>query len=93
MDEDTTSAAGRLVVEVVSAAAFESRRIGWAFRATHVQRRVTGKWAGRPPVLPQRVPRRIVRARAQGGTLSTIAEALNDEGCRSPGAGAGIRRR
>ncbi|HXY27505.1 MAG TPA: recombinase family protein, partial [Acidimicrobiales bacterium] len=40
VDVDTTTAAGRLVVEVVSAAAaFESRRIGERVKATHAQRR------------------------------------------------------
>ncbi len=80
VDVDTTSAAGRLVVEVVSAAAaFESRRIGERVRATHAQRRAKGKRAGQPPVLPQKVRRRIARARAQGETLSAIAKKLNDE--------------
>lgn len=81
VDVDTTTAAGRLVVEVVSAAAaFESRRIGERVRATHAQRRAQGKRAGQPPMLPQRVRHRIAKARASGQTLSAIAEELNAKG-------------
>jgi len=81
VDVDTTTAAGRLVVEVVSAAAaFESRRIGERVKATHAQRRAQGKRAGQPPMLPQRVRRRIVRERAKGRSLAAIADELNAKG-------------
>jgi DNA invertase Pin-like site-specific DNA recombinase len=60
VDVDTTTAAGRLVVEVVSAAAaFESRRIGERVKATHAVRKAQGKRAGQPPLLPDKVRRRI----------------------------------
>lgn len=81
VDVDTTTAAGRLVVEVVSAAAaFESRRIGERVKAVHAQRRAQGKRAGQPPVLPERVRRRIARARDGGRSLQAIADELNAKG-------------
>lgn len=81
VDVDTTAAAGRLVVEVVSAAAaFESRRIGERVKAVHAQRRAQGKRAGQAPILPQMVRRQIARARTKGGSLRSIAEELNAEG-------------
>ncbi|HML01625.1 MAG TPA: recombinase family protein [Acidimicrobiales bacterium] len=80
VDVDTTTAAGRLVVEVVSAAAaFESRRIGERVKATHAVRRAQGKRAGQPPILPQRVRRRIARERAAGRSLKEIADKLNTD--------------
>ena len=52
-DVDTTTAAGRLLVDVVSAAAsFESRRIGERQRAVHAVRRSQGKRAGQAPTPP-----------------------------------------
>jgi DNA invertase Pin-like site-specific DNA recombinase len=46
-DVDTTTAAGRLLVDVVSAAAsFESRRIGERAKSVHAVRRSQGKRAG-----------------------------------------------
>lgn len=81
VDVDTTTAAGRLVVEVVSAAAaFESRRIGERVKATHAVRRAQGKRAGQPPLLPDKVRRRIVRERAKRLSLGAIATQLNEEG-------------
>ena len=81
VDVDTTTAAGRLVVEVVSAAAaFESRRIGERTKATHATRRAQGKRAGQPPQLPQAVRRRIAKEREKGKTLAAIAESLNETG-------------
>jgi len=81
VDVDTTSAAGRLVAEVVSAAAaFESRRSGERAKATHAQRRAQGKRAGQAPLLPEAVRQRIARDRAQGLTLAAIASALECDG-------------
>jgi DNA invertase Pin-like site-specific DNA recombinase len=80
VDVDTTTAAGRLVVEVVSAAAaFESRRIGERVKATHAIRKAQGKRAGQAPVLPDKVRRRIQRERAKGLSLAAIANKLNEE--------------
>lgn len=81
VDVDTTTAAGRLVVEVVSAAAaFESRRIGERVKAVHAQRRAQGKRAGQAPILPQKVRRQIARAREGGRSLRSIADELNAKG-------------
>jgi DNA invertase Pin-like site-specific DNA recombinase len=78
---DTTTAAGRLVVDVVSAAAqFESRRIAERVKSTHAVRRTNGKRAGQPPALPQTVRRRIVRQRAAGRSLQAIADDLTSDG-------------
>lgn len=81
VDVDTTTAAGRLVVEVVSAAAsFESRRIGERAKAVHAVRRAQGKRAGQPPLLPEKVRRRIARDGAKGQTMAAVARKLNEEG-------------
>jgi len=88
VDVDTTSAAGRLVVEVVSAAAaFESRRIGERVKAAHAMRRSQGKRAGQPPVLSDDLRMRIVAERAGGITLATIADRLNTEAVQTARGG------
>jgi hypothetical protein len=52
-DVDTTTAAGRLLVDVVSAAAsFESRRIRERAKSVHAVRRAEGKRSGQAPILP-----------------------------------------
>lgn len=79
-DVDTTTAAGRLLVDVVSAAAsFESRRIGERQKAVHAVRRSQGKRAGQAPLLPDAVRSRIAAERAEGKSLNAIAAGLNDE--------------
>ncbi len=78
---DTTTAAGRLFVDVVSAAAqFESRRIGERQKAVHAVRRAQGKRAGQAPLLPEAVRLRIAGEHADGKSLNAIATALNEEG-------------
>lgn len=80
-DVDTTTAAGRLLVDVVSAAAsFESRRIGERQKAVHAVRRSQGMRAGQAPLLPKAVRLRIAVDRAAGRSMNGIAAALNDEG-------------
>ncbi len=80
-DVDTTTAAGRLLVDVVSAAAsFESRRIGERQRAVHAVRRSQGKRAGPAPILSEEVLRRISHDHAVGKSLNAIALELNEEG-------------
>jgi DNA invertase Pin-like site-specific DNA recombinase len=80
VDVDTSSAAGRLVVDVVSAAAqFESKRIGERVRDAHAVRKAQGKRAGQAPVLPQDVRQRIYDAHEGGSSLSQIARDLNAE--------------
>lgn len=81
VDVDTTTAAGRLVVDVVAAAAqFESKRIGERVRDAHAVRRAQGKRAGQAPILPQRIRMRIYHAHAAGVSLSQIARDLDAEG-------------
>ena len=94
VEVDTTTAAGRLVVEVVSAAAsFESRRIGERQRAVHAVRRSQGKRAGQAPLLPGAVRSRIAADRADGISLNAIAAALNDEAVPTAKGGVGTHRR
>ena len=79
-DVDTTTAAGRLVVNVVSAAAeFESRRIGERVRTVHAIRRAQGKRAGQLPLLPEEIRERIAHEREAGRSLGAIANRLNAE--------------
>lgn len=80
-DVDTTTAAGRLLVDVVSAAAaFESRRIGERVKAVHAVRRSRGLRPGQRPLLPETVRHRIASERQSGRTLASIADSLNTEG-------------
>jgi DNA invertase Pin-like site-specific DNA recombinase len=80
VDVDTSSAAGRLVVDVVSAAAqFKSKRIGERVRDAHAVRKAQGKRAGQAPILPNDVRQRIYDAHASGSSLSQIARDLNSE--------------
>jgi len=80
VDVDTTTATGRLVVEVVSAAAaFESRRIGERVKATHAIRKAQGKRAGQRPQLPDEIRQGIAREHAQGESFGAIATRLNEE--------------
>ena len=80
VDVDTTTAAGRLVVEVVSAAAaFESRRIGERAKATHAIRKAQGKRAGQPPFC-QRSTSAGRRRAGQRVVARVIAKKFNDEG-------------
>ena len=78
---DTSSPAGRLVVDVVSAAAaFESRRIGERVAASHVQRKAKGERAGQAPLLPDAIRQRIVREHNdEQRSLNAIAKTLNAE--------------
>jgi DNA invertase Pin-like site-specific DNA recombinase len=81
VDVDTTTAAGRLVVDVVAAAAqFESKRIGERVRDTHAVRRAQGKRAGQAPLLPQPVRDRIYAEHEAGKSLSQIARDLDSDG-------------
>jgi DNA invertase Pin-like site-specific DNA recombinase len=81
VDVDTTTAAGRLVVDVVAAAAqFESKRIGERVRDAHAVRKAMGKRAGQPPLLPQDVRVRIYSEHEAGKSFSAIARDLDSEG-------------
>jgi DNA invertase Pin-like site-specific DNA recombinase len=79
-DVDTTTAAGRLLVDVVSAAAsFESRRIGERQKAVHAVRRSQGKRAGQAPILSDEIRLRIAQEHADGVSINGIARRLNEE--------------
>lgn len=81
VDVDTTTAAGRLVVDVVAAAAqFESRRIGERVRDAHAVRKAQGKRAGQAPILSADIRQRIYNEHAAGQSFSAIARQLNAEG-------------
>jgi DNA invertase Pin-like site-specific DNA recombinase len=81
VDVDTTTAAGRLVVDVVAAAAqFESKRIGERVRDAHAVRRSQGKRAGQAPILSDDIRQRIHRDHEAGKSLAQIARDLNAEG-------------
>jgi DNA invertase Pin-like site-specific DNA recombinase len=88
VDVDTTTAAGRLVVDVVAAAAqFESRRIGERVKGVHALRKAQGKRAGQAPVIPEPIRQRIAAEHAAGRSLAAISQALNDEGVPTARAG------
>jgi DNA invertase Pin-like site-specific DNA recombinase len=88
-DVDATTAAGRLVVEIISAAAaFESCRIGERVKAVHGIRRAQGKPAGQLPVLPETARRRIAQLRATAPSLAAIADQLNTEGVATAKGGS-----
>ena len=81
MDVDTTTAAGRMVAQMVAVVAeFESRRIGERTAAVHAVRKAQGKRAGQPPVLPDRLRRSIAKRHGAGESLRSIARSLNDVG-------------
>jgi DNA invertase Pin-like site-specific DNA recombinase len=78
---DTTTASGRMVIDMISAAAqFESRRIGERVRAVHAVQKAKGIRAGQPPMLPDDLRRRIVDCRKQGASYGAIAKQLNEVG-------------
>jgi DNA invertase Pin-like site-specific DNA recombinase len=81
VEVDTTTAAGRLVVDVVSAAAqFESRRIGERVKGVHAVRKAQGKRAGQAPLLDHEIRLRIFGEHQGGKSLAQIARDLNNEG-------------
>jgi len=80
-DVDSTTASGRLVVDLIgSVAAFESRRIGERVKAAHAQMRAQGRRAGQLPILPDEIRQRIADEHAAGRSMNAIAGELNAEG-------------
>ena len=79
--EDTSTASGEFLVNVMIAGAqYERRLISARTRDALAQRRREGVRLGRPSVLPTAVIERIVRDREAGASLRAIAAALNAEG-------------
>lgn len=77
-DVDTTTASGRLVVDLIGAvAAFESRRIGERVKAAHAQMRAQGRRAGQLPILSDDIRHRIVAEHDAGRSMRAIADGLN----------------
>ncbi len=78
---DTEDPAGKFTAHVLAAAAeYERDLIGARTREGMAQRRAEGVHVGRPRTLPIDVVRRIVQARNEGATLSSIASNLTDDG-------------
>jgi DNA invertase Pin-like site-specific DNA recombinase len=81
VDVDTSTSSGRLVSEIVAAAAaFESRRIGERVRDAHAVRKSMGKRAGQAPILDQKIRLRVFEEHQGGKSLAQIARDLNSEG-------------
>jgi DNA invertase Pin-like site-specific DNA recombinase len=81
VDVDTSTAAGRLIVDVISAAAqFESRRIGERVMSAHAVRKAQGQRSGQAPVLSPALRQRIADEHGAQRSLTAIARDLNDEG-------------
>ena len=75
---DTSTPAGEMLVNVLATfSQFERRLIGQRTKEALAAKKAQGVRLGRPPVLPQRVVRRIERERARGNSLQKIADALN----------------
>lgn len=77
---DTTTPQGAAMAQVLAVfAELERRLIGERTKAALAVRRSQGVRLGRPQTLSQEVVRRIVDARSDGATWSSIANKLNDE--------------
>lgn len=77
---DTTTPAGEAMANVMATfAQFERRLIGQRTKEALAQKRAAGVRLGRPRTLPDAVRQRIAAARANGATLSAIAEALTQD--------------
>ena len=75
---DTSTPAGEMLVNVLATfSQYERRLIGQRTKEALAAKKAQGVRLGRPPVLPQRVVRRIERERARGNSLQKIADALN----------------
>lgn len=86
---DTTTASGRLMLDVVAAfASYERRLISDRTRAALQARKSQGQRLGRPVTLPDDIRARIVTARTGGETFAGIAAALNADGIATARGGA-----
>lgn len=86
---DTSTAAGRLVANVMaSVAQWEREAIGERTRDALAVKRAQGVRLGRPPALPEEVRARIRAERDAGRSLREIAEGLNADGVPTAHGGA-----
>lgn len=86
---DATTPAGELVASVmVSVAQWERRAIGERTKEALAAKRAQGAKLGRPRQLPDLVRKQIARMRAEGLSLRTIADVLDDEGIATAQGGA-----
>lgn len=86
---DTTTPSGALMAHVMSAfSEYERRLIGARTSAAMQQLKAQGVRLGRPVAMAKDVRLRIVSERAQGRTLTGIAEALNADGVPTARGGA-----
>src|SRR5262249_47552378 len=75
---DPTTPAGEAMVSMLATfAQFERRLIGQRTKEAMAAKKAAGAKFGRPPVVPQKVIRRIERQRARGDSLRAIADSLN----------------
>lgn len=87
---DTTTPVGEFTANVVvSASQYERRILGQRTRDALAAKKAAGVRLGRPRQLPAEVVERIVRAKADGGSLAGIARELTDEGVAT--AQGGVR--
>jgi DNA invertase Pin-like site-specific DNA recombinase len=78
---DTTTPVGEFTANVVvSASQYERRLIGQRTKDALAAKKAAGVRLGRPRQLPNDVVERIVRAKADGGSLAGIARQLTVEG-------------
>jgi DNA invertase Pin-like site-specific DNA recombinase len=78
---DTEDASGKFTAHVLAAAAeYERDLISARTREGMAQRRAEGVHVGRPRVLSKELIARIIRERAAGSTLKSIAQRLTAEG-------------
>jgi DNA invertase Pin-like site-specific DNA recombinase len=86
---DTTTPQGAAMAQVLAVfAELERRLIGQRTRDALAVRKAQGVQLGRPPVLPEAVVRRIVRARRAGSGWSAIARSLAADGVPTARGGA-----
>jgi DNA invertase Pin-like site-specific DNA recombinase len=88
---DFSTAAGTAMAQMTAVfAEMERRLIGERTRAALAVKKAQGVRLGRPPVLDDRVRRRIRRERAAGRSLRDIAERLNSSGVPTAHGGQGL---
>lgn len=89
MNVDTTTPSGALVAHVLSAfSEYERKVIGARTSAALAQLKSQGVRLGRPRTMASETTGRIVSERAQGRTLTAIAEALNADSVPTARGGA-----